>query len=364
VTPVTGSGERVLVVGAGVVGLLTAMRFALAGHRVTVLDRGAIPDPGAGSADQHRVLRTLVPNDLDATRRLMAARRRWLDLERRLRTGCFRPVGVLSARGRADAEAALQTAAVAGLPVRRVAGGAFPAAPLHGRVGVLEVQAGVLLAHEVLRAAAGWLAEHPAVQLRPGRAVRAVDADATAVELDGGEVLKADLIVVAAGAWTSALMTSGLMTSGPLPPPVVLHRQTMVYLHPPADLRAWWRQAPAAGGLGPDGKGWAVPPGDGTLLKISSDAVRREVASLDDPEPVDGAAWSARVLRLGLLDRPDRYTVARVRHCHYATTPDGGAQLTRHSPTVWSRAACGGNGFAAAPLVADRITRAALEEAA
>jgi glycine/D-amino acid oxidase-like deaminating enzyme len=352
----TKGSERVLVVGAGVVGLLTAMRCALAGHRVTVLDRGAIPDPGAGSADQHRVLRTLVPNDLDGTRRLMSARRQWLDLERRLRVGCFRPVGVLSARTRADAEAALQTAAVAGLPVRRVPARDLPALPVHGRVAVLEVQAGVLLAHEVLRAAAGWLGEHPSVELRPGCAVRAVDVDAPAVELDGGEVLRADLVVVAAGAWTAGL----------LPQPVVLHRQTMVYLHPPGDLRAWWRQAPAAGGLGADGKGWVVPPGDGTLLKISSDAVRREVTSLLDPEP-GGATdeyWSRRVLGLGLLERPDRYTVARVRHCHYATTAAGDGRLTRHGAAVWSRAACGGNGFATAPLVADRITRAALEEAA
>ncbi|WP_322779694.1 FAD-dependent oxidoreductase, partial [Frankia sp. Cas4] len=44
--------RHVLIVGAGVTGLLTAIRCALAGHRVTVLDRGAVPNPMSSSFDQ------------------------------------------------------------------------------------------------------------------------------------------------------------------------------------------------------------------------------------------------------------------------------------------------------------------------
>jgi glycine/D-amino acid oxidase-like deaminating enzyme len=60
---------RVVIVGAGVTGLLSAVECALAGHRVTVLDRGAIPNPESSSFDQHRAIRTLVPGDPEATRR-------------------------------------------------------------------------------------------------------------------------------------------------------------------------------------------------------------------------------------------------------------------------------------------------------
>src|SRR5262245_6767203 len=88
---------HVLIVGAGVTGLLTAIQCALAGHRVTVLDRGAIPNPVSSSFDQHRVIRALDPSDRAATRRVTLAHRRWLKLETLLGTRLYRRVGVVTA---------------------------------------------------------------------------------------------------------------------------------------------------------------------------------------------------------------------------------------------------------------------------
>ena len=68
---------RVVVVGAGVTGLLTAIRCVLAGHRVVLLERGPIPHPGSTSFDQHRALRALVVGDPAGTRRAVRLHRRW-----------------------------------------------------------------------------------------------------------------------------------------------------------------------------------------------------------------------------------------------------------------------------------------------
>jgi glycine/D-amino acid oxidase-like deaminating enzyme len=347
--------RQVVVVGAGVTGLLTATECALAGHRVTVLDRGAIPNPESSSYDQHRAIRTLVPGDAVATRRMVAARRRWLELETVLGTGFYRRVGVVTAWPRERLAAVVSSAAAAGVPVEtlepeKLPHLGFPA----GSAGLLEVDAGVLLAERVLRAAARWLAGQSAVTLRPYCPVADVDVRAGHVVLSGGETLGADLVLVAAGPWARDLVGH----------PVVLHRQTMVYLRPPEQLAQWWENVPAAGGLGADGRAWVVPPGDGTLLKISSDAVCREVTTTADCGGESQSPWVEELLTAGILPEVDRYAVAAVKPCHYVTDANtGGALLARVGPAVWSRAACGGNGFSTAPLVARQIAEALMEDA-
>ena len=48
---------RVIVVGAGVVGLSAAWALSRAGHQSVVLDQGPIPNPLAASHDRHRLIR-------------------------------------------------------------------------------------------------------------------------------------------------------------------------------------------------------------------------------------------------------------------------------------------------------------------
>lgn len=345
---------RVVIVGAGVTGLLTAVECALAGHRVTVLDRGAIPNPESSSFDQHRAIRTLVPGDPAATRRLVDADRRWQRLESVLGARFYRRLGVVTAWPEERLAALAASAAEAGVAVTPVDPAELPQLGFPaGSVGLRESRAGVLLAERVLRAAARWLAGHPAVTLRPYRAVTAVDADSGRVKLADGDVLGGDLVLVAAGPWSRDLVEH----------PVALHRQTMVYLRPPERLARWWRTASPAGGLGADGRAWVVPPVDGTLLKISSDAVRREVATTDCAGE-DQTPWTERLAESAVLAELDRYAVVAVRACHYAADAGtGGAHLARVGPAVWSRAACGGSGFAAAPLVAGQIVDAVRETA-
>jgi len=355
----TTDAQQVLIVGAGVTGLLTAVRCALAGHRVTVLDRGAIPNPESSSFDQHRAIRALDPGDVAATRRVAVAHRRWLELEALLGTRFYRRIGVVTAWSADEVDAVAAVAADAGLPVALIEPDRFPHMRFPtGSVGVLELDAGVLLADRVLRAAARWLDGHSAVTLLPWREVTVVDVDSGRAVLADGATLGADLVLVATGPWSRDLVDL----------PMVLHRQTMVYLRPPEDLVRWWENAPSAGRIGADGRAWLLPPGEGTLLKLSSATVCREVDcvvdSADDTVD-DGTWWADRVMAASILTDADRYTVVGVKRCHYMVDADtGGALLARMGPAVWARAASGGDGFRTAPLVADRIAESLVGVAA
>lgn len=349
------AGRRVLIVGAGVTGLLTALECALAGHRVTVLDRGAIPNPESSSFDQHRAIRTFAPGDAPATRRRTAAHRRWLELETLLGVSFYRRVGVVTAWPREQLDRVLSSAVAGGVSVETVEPEKLPYFGFPtGSVGVLEVDGGVLLAERVLRALVRWLTAHHAVTLRPHSPVTGIDVPSGRITLAGGESLGADLVLAGAGPWATDLVEH----------PVVLHRQTMLYLRPPAKSARWWENAPAAGGLGADGRAWVVPPGAGTLLKISSDTVCRQVDTVDS-QGENQSPWVEGLLASAALSDVDRYTVVAARACHYLADADtGGALLARVGPAVWSRGACGGSGFSSAPLVAGRIVEALMEEAA
>ncbi|WP_322769432.1 NAD(P)/FAD-dependent oxidoreductase [Frankia sp. Cr1] len=341
--------RHVLIVGAGVTGLLTAIRCALAGHRVTVLDRGAVPNPMSSSFDQHRTIRALDPGDRAATHRVAMAHRLWLELEALLGTRLYRRVGVVTAWPAGEVDAVAAIGAEVGLSVELVEPDTLPHMRFPaGWTGVLEHDAGVLLADRVLTLAARWLDAHALVTVRPRREIVAVDADAGQVVLADGERMGADLILIAAGPWSRELVDL----------PMVLHRQAMVYLRPPEELARWWEDAPSAGRIGTDGRSWLLPPGDGTLLKVSSSALCREVDSVADrasrPDPA-GTSWVDQVVASILTD-PDRYPVHGVKECHYLVDAEtGGASLVRLGPVVWARAASGGDGFRTAPLIAAQI---------
>lgn len=346
----TTDRRRVVVVGAGVTGLLSAVRCALAGHHVTVLDRDAIPNPGSTSFDQHRAVRALDLTDRAASRRVAVAHRRWMALEALTGSKFYRRVGMITAWAADEVDEVMAAAAAADLPVSVVDPESVPHVRFpENTVGVLERHGGVLLADHALQVLVRWLNEQPNVTLRPWQQVKAVDPETGRVYLPDAEFLDADLTLIATGPWSKDLVDL----------PMVLHRQTLVYLKPPEQLASAWENTPGIGRIGTSGLAWLLPPGDGTLLKVSSASVCREADAVTTGSSVEERRWAEQVLAERFLTDPDRYSVIAVKRCHYLVDAEtGAAHLVKIGPHTWARTASGGDGFRTAPLVAERILEA------
>ena len=68
---------RVLVVGAGIMGLSTAWGLTRAGHDVEIFEQGPIPNPLGSSVDQHRVIREAYGAMIGYSRMALAAYGAW-----------------------------------------------------------------------------------------------------------------------------------------------------------------------------------------------------------------------------------------------------------------------------------------------
>ena len=171
---------RIVVVGGGVIGLLTAMECVRAGARVDLVDQGGIPSPSATSNDLHRVVRALHRGDAALTMAAARAHEGWLDVERRLGARFYHRAGVLTAMGAQDVGTHYAMVTATGMPAQ-----ALTAAELNarypqirfepGRAAVFEPAVGAVLAGQALLRLARWMRDQPAVHLHPHRRVVAID---------------------------------------------------------------------------------------------------------------------------------------------------------------------------------------------
>src|SRR5262249_50683006 len=109
----------------------------------------------------------------------------------------------------------------------------FPLVSAEGvAVAVFVGTGGALLAHRLVAAFARPLSGSGAAIL-PGAPVAEVDPARARIVLDGGRVVDADALVVAAGAWVTRLLPGLAARLTPT-------RQVVVYLEPPAALASAW----------------------------------------------------------------------------------------------------------------------------
>jgi glycine/D-amino acid oxidase-like deaminating enzyme len=276
----------------------------------------------------------------------------------------YHRVGALTVLGAGDAAGASATLAGAGVRAEVLDRRELVARWPHLRfppdaTGVLEREAGVVLASRALAAIARWLSARPNVELRARHEVTAVDPDAGLVRLAGRPPVRARRILVAAGPWSRALV--GPRVAGRL----ALFRQTVLYCRVPFGLAAVWARTPAVPALSPADGTWLAPPVAGTRLKLSAASACRRVAELGGRETP--AQWREHVVEAfaGRLEGFDRSWVAEARDCYYlADAATGGAVATRlgRGATAWAHAACGGTSFKLAPLVASSLAARVLAD--
>jgi sarcosine oxidase len=350
---------HVVVVGAGVIGMLTALECAATGAEVTVVDQAEVPNPRGASYDRHRAIRALYPTEPATTRIAVAVDACWTALDRSLGARLYQRVGALTALPPAAADAGCAALADAGAPcealdratlTERYPYVRWPA----GIAAVHEPRGGVVLADLALHAIAARLVTTPRCRLLARCRVVGVDAVGGRVRLEGGEELRGDAVVVAGGPWSRELAPADIARR------LVLHRQSLLYCVVPADRREQWATAPVMPALGTPEGAWLQPPVAGTPLKLSAATGCRPVEDITDyatPPPMRDALAE---LFVPLIDGFEPSWVVEARDAYYlaATAADGTGHaplLARIGERAWTFAGCGGSSFKMAPLLAREL---------
>ncbi|MFL6136583.1 MAG: NAD(P)/FAD-dependent oxidoreductase [Frankiaceae bacterium] len=350
---------RVVVVGAGVIGMLTALECAAVGAEVTVVDRAEVPNPRGASYDRHRAIRALYPSEPGTTRIAVAVDASWTALERSLGARVYQRVGALTALPPAAAAAACEVLADAGAPCEALDHGAltarYPQVNWPAGIGAVhEPRGGVVLADLALHAIAARLAAAPRCRLLARCRVVAVDAVGGGVRLEGGEELHGDAVLVAGGPWSRELVPADVASR------LTLYRQTLLYCTVPQDRHADWAQMPVMPALGTPEGAWLQPPVAGTPLKLSAAAACRPVEGITDfaaPRAVQDILLDAFAPLIGGFD-PGWVVDARDAYYLAATAADGAGHaplLSRIGERAWAFAGCGGSSFKMAPLLAREL---------
>lgn len=334
---------RVVVVGSGVIGLLTAMECVLDGAEVSLVDADDIPSPSAMSHDRLRSIRALHPGDAELTRTAARAREAWLEVERRLGVRVLHRVGALTTLSVQHAQESVALLASVGVAADLLPPGVlaerypmirFPA----GLAGVFDPSASVVAADQVMTALAEWLRGQPGVEMYP--LSRVVAATAGGVRLADG-VVTGDRVVLAAGPWSRDLLPAAVSTQ------LTLHRQTVL------SYRVQWDGMPIIPRFGTADGAWLIPPVGDAPACLSAAVTSRAVTQLTDRAAPD--RWREYLVgRFGaLLARFDPAAVIGAADGYYlSASPGPGPLLADLGDGVRAYAACGGMSFKFAPLVA------------
>ncbi len=350
---------RIVVVGGGVIGLLTAVECARAGAQVDLVEQAELPSPSATSYDRHRVVRTLHRDDPPLTLAAAGLHEAWVETERRLGGRFYHRTGVLTVIPAPDLEAEHALLTRAGVPIRALSGRELSERCPQLRFGtarqhaILEPAAGTVLADQALLAAARWLRGHPGVRVHPHCRVTRVTESAS-VESADGRVLSGDSVVVAAGPWSRDLLPAGLAAN------LTLKRQTMLS-YSPGSFRAAWSRSPAVLGLGDTRDAWLMPPVAGTPVRLSAASACR--TAQDMPDHQTPPEWRHHLIRRfnAVLSAFDPFDVTGATEGYYLTDESGqGPLLAQLGDSVWAFAACGGMSFKFAPALARALADRAL----
>jgi glycine/D-amino acid oxidase-like deaminating enzyme len=345
---------KVVVVGAGIVGLSTARAARARGHEVVLIDKGAIPNREGASWDSHRMIRHHYGDAIGYTRMVgdafAAWDRVWADLGETHfidtgaiaiaeREGDFAHRTLAAFRALDLPHAVLDHAEVARLcPQYRLAPTAF---------GVTGGRGGPLFADRIVAGLADHIAAAGATLL-PDCPVVSIDSAAASVTLADGRTIAGDVLVVAAGAWGGRLWP----TFAELP----VMRQALLYLDPPAAYAQAWRDGPALVAYGDHG-GYSLPGVGGTDLKFGHGGHRRPC----DPDTGLGSGeGEAEAILAGFAPYVHdiaAYVPLRIRVGYYVMDASRRFRVEGDGRTV-AVGNCDGQMFKFGPLVGERILAA------
>lgn len=346
--------SHIIIIGAGIVGLSIARSAKRAGHSVTVLEQGPVPNPQAASVDRHRMIRYPYGAAAGYTRMVSEAFGAWERLWADLCARHFENTGAIAiSLERGDyAEKTLATFRDIGLPHdvldRRAVEDLCPHLTLpKGAWGVTAFPGGPLFAADIMTGLARWTAE-AGVTIESDARVVALDEAEGRVTLADGTTRSGDAVIVATGAWLPRLLPERF---GTLP----VYRQALVYVDPPADFAESWRRAPSIAVIG-DHTGYTLPDLRGAGLKIGYSAHRRQAMPDVAGFEADLATESAVILGAfrPYFNQFEAYRPLRMQVGYYALHPSRRFLFEKTGRSlVITR--CDGQMFKFGPLIGERV---------
>jgi glycine/D-amino acid oxidase-like deaminating enzyme len=356
----------VVVVGAGAIGLATALELRRRGLAVRVVEAAEPPAPDASSTDIHKAVRMDYGTDELYARLAERAIVAWRAWNARFGETLYHEVGFLlltrePLRDGTFEGDSLRTLSRLGHRLERLdaAGIArrFPAWAEAGHVdGYFNPQAGYarsgrtveLLAGAARAAGIEVLAHRPVRRLvERGSCVRGVELE------PDGERIEADTVVVAAGAWTPVVLPHLADVLRPTAQPVVHIEPRRVDVFEAERFPVWasdiartgWYGFPRTEGvvkIGNHGPGQVVDPRGAHTVDAATLARFREFVEAELPDLAAGSIVKSRI-------------------CFYCDTPDGDFWIDRDPDRPGLVVAAGGSGHAfkfapvLGPIVADLV---------
>lgn len=348
---------NVIVVGAGIDGLATAWSLVKAGHSVSLVEQGMIPNRLAASGDHHRIIRRAYGSAAGYGRLITEAYAAWDALWTDLGENHLDARGFIciSREEGDEAEQYRDGLEAGGFPfemvmpdeaVRRwpfLEAGTF-------RYAFFSPEGGALHCRRIAAGILAWLKAHGANIFENSKVV-SVDADAGRVTLESGETMQGDRVVVTAGAWVLKLFPE-------LGGDLTTYRTALAYVEPPADLKAAWEAAPVILDVGGKTDGYMIPPTRGTSMKFGSGLHKVETSDADwNREPVEGEGEAIRNLFSPPIARIAEYAITEVVTCAYTFTADE-KFFAYDKGKCLVISACSGHGYKFGAAVGRRVAQA------
>ncbi len=342
-----------LVVGAGIMGASTAWGLHERGWSVTLLDAGPVPNPHGSSGGVHRLIRTTYGDMAGYTRMAVEAYDAWQDVWTTIGRELWAHTGMLAV-DTPDSDFAATTRAV--LDELGHDYELLDASQLHRRFPQFRIdddatalysdQAHFLRARESVGALTSWLHYH-GMEVLPGTRVTAVDPDAGTVTTAEGATHGADVVVVAAGPWTSDI-------DGIDAPALVPSRQVVLDLRVPDHLRSAWADGP--GFLVPPAYG--IPPRQELPLKVGDHQFSRTGHPDDDRTPRPEEVEEVFEVAARALADLNAYDLLDARVCYYTVRDDERFVVAPRGERAALLCGFSGHGFKMGPAVGRRVAAA------
>ena len=358
--------SKIIVVGAGINGVTSAIELKKRGHEVVLVDPGPLPHPLAASTDISKAVRATYGADEDYTALAERSIRLWRQWNNEFGTKLFHEVGGMFVRRRkmepGDFEyESLKLLEKRGIKVARMntpqLWERFPAwNPELYRDGVLEIEAGYA---ESGRAVATLIerAKSVGVELRAHLKFSQLDEEGhrvSGIVLDDGQRIAADFVVMAVGAWTPYLLpftNTFFRATG----------QPVFHLRPSEPELIASERFPVFGADITETGYYGFPINRDGVVKVANHGPGREMS----PDSSDRVVTADDVQNLreflastfpSLADAPIVYT----RVCMYCDTHDGHFWIARDPDRKGLVVAAGdnGHGFKFAPVLGEIIADA------